>query len=266
MDRQMAFVLLEQPVVVDIEAVAQAIRKRYPSLPVEVVAAPANGQRMARSPLIRCDGELIALMNVAAPLPKEPGEDVWVRAAKTWPQALAVLLSHRAHFIVATMGKVESPLREARLVTAVVGAALDAVSGCSAVMWAGRVARPAALWREQSRAACAAYPDYPILLWVDIVPVRTASGIDAVTIGLSSFIDREIEFEVGRLNPSDVLNRVAGLACYLVEHGNVVKDGDTFGDSELERIKIRHAVSKRLGGVPVLQVAAEGRDLRGLPQ
>ena len=82
------------------------------------------------------------------------------------------------------------------------------------------------------------------------------SGIDAVTIGLSSFIDREIEFEVGRLNPSDVLGKVAGLAAHLIEHGNVIKDGDTFGTSDVERIRIRYDVSERFGGLPILRIAA----------
>jgi hypothetical protein len=256
MDRQIAFVLLERPDVVDVVAVAQAVRTRYPNLSVEVVGASTDGQGIARSPLLRCDGELITLMNVAAPLPKEPTEEIWVRAAKTWPEATAVLLGHQAHLIVATVDKVQPPLRQARLVTAVVGGALDIVPGCSAVMWACRVVRQAALWKDQSRAAYAAYPNYPTLLWIDIVPIRSSSGIDAVTIGLSSFIDREIEFEVGRLDPSDVLRKVAGLATHLIEHGNVIKDGDTFGTSDAERIRVRHDVSERFGGVPILRIAA----------
>jgi hypothetical protein len=178
----------------------------------------------------------------------------------TWPQAPAVLAGHGAHLIVAIFGYVENRLREARVVTAVIGGLLDTVPGCSAVMWAARVARPAALWKDQSRTALAPYPDYPIMLWIDIVPVRTGVGMDAVTIGLSSFADREIEFEVGRHDPADVLGKVAGLAGYLIEHGNVIKDGDTFGDSEAELIRIKHAVSGRLGGVPILRVAADARD------
>jgi hypothetical protein len=146
----------------------------------------------------------MAVMNIPAPLPGDPRDEVWTRAATTWQQALSVATGHL------------SP----RLLVGV----LDVVAGCSA----GRVVRP---------------PHYPILLWIDIAPVRTASGMDAVTIGLSSFVGREIEFEVGRLNPSAVLSQVAGLASYLIEHGNVIKDGNTFGGSEAERIRVRHAVS-----------------------
>jgi hypothetical protein len=70
-----------------------------------------------------------------------------------------------------------------------------------------------------------------------------------------------LNFADRRLNPSDVLNKVAGLAGYLIEHGNVLKDGDTFGGSEVERIKIKHTTSTRLAGAPILRVAAEGRGL-----
>jgi hypothetical protein len=68
--------------------------------------------------------------------------------------------------------------------------------------------------------------------------LRSALGIDAVTIGLSSFVDREIEFEVGRVSPLDVLNKVAGLAKL---PGQVRQRGQgrgTFGSSEAERISI----------------------------
>jgi len=131
---------------------------------------------------------------------------------------------------------------------------LDVVAGCSAVMWAGRVVRPAASWKNDSRAAFARYPNYPILLWIDLAAVKTPSGFDAVTIGLSNFTGREIEYEVGA-DSSGVLAKVAGFAAYLVEHGSQVKDGHTFGGSEAERIKIRDGRSRRLGGAPVWRIA-----------
>jgi hypothetical protein len=259
MDRQIAFVLLDQPATLDIEGIARAVRARHPEMPVEVVAASAqNGHGTAQSPLIRCGDDLVTVMNVPAPLPQDPGEEVWERAAKAWPQARTVAKRHRAHVIVATIGKVASPLRDARVVTAVIGGLLDIVPQCSAVMWAARVVRSATQWKDESRNAFAPYPNYPFLLWIDITAIRTGAGIDAVTVGLSSFVDREIEFEVGQFNPTNVLNNVAGLAGYLIENGNVVKDGDTFGGSDAERIRIRHAVSTHRRGVPVLRVAAAG--------
>jgi hypothetical protein len=258
--RQIAFVLLDRSVPLAMQEIARAIRTRYPNLPVEVVAAAQNGASGAQSPLIRCGSEFVAVMNMPAPISCDPTEEIWVQAARTWPQAPAVATRHNAHIIVAVFGKIDNPLREARVVTAVVGGLLDTVPGCLGVMWAGRVARPAILWKDQSRAAFAPFPDYPIMLWIDIAPVRTAAGIDAVTIGLSSFVDREIEYEVGRADAAEVLAKVAGLAGYLIEHGNVVKDGDTFGGSDAERVRVKHSHSHRLAGAPILRVAADARD------
>jgi hypothetical protein len=166
--------------------------------------------------------------------------------------------SHRAHLIVSTFGDAPS-LRSVQAVTAVVGGLIDAVAGCSAVMWCGRVVRSAAQWSEQSRAAFAAGPDYPLLLWVDIMPIRTATGMDAITIGLAPFIGREVEFEAGGLSPPQVLNKTMGLATYLVEHGDVMNDGDTFGASEAEQIRISHDTSRRFKDLPVLRAVAAQR-------
>lgn len=254
MDRQLAFVVLDRPVEVDMEKVAEVLRRRHPRLAVEVVAPSVGGHGAAQPPLIRCNGEPIAFMNIGAPLPRErPSDEVWARAARTWPEAPSVLEKHRAHFVIAALGNAGSALREARLVTAVVGAALETFPGCLAVMWAGRVVRPAASWKDESRTAFAPYPNYPLLLWIDLAAVRTASGFDAVTIGLSTFTGREIEYEVGR-DSSGVLGKVANLAIYLTEHGNKVKHGHTFGESEAERIKIHDARSRRLGGAPVWRI------------
>jgi hypothetical protein len=257
MDRQMAIVLLDQPTGVDMQAVARTVKARYPALPVEAIAASGqNAQGAAQSPLITVGGENIAVMNMPAPLPQVSGNGVWARAAMIWPQVPSVRAEHRAHIIVATVGHI-APLREARLVTAVVGGVLDAVRGCSAVMWAERAVRPASRWKDESRAAYADYPNYPILLWIDLAPAKTAAGIIVVTVGLSTFIGREIEFEAGRLDLGSVLAKVAGLACYLIEHGNVIKDGHTFGGSKGERLMVRHAASGRLSRMPILRVAPE---------
>ena len=70
--------------------------------------------------------------------------------------------------------------------------------------------------------------------------------------GLSAFAEREIEFETHKLTLSTLINKVDGLAVYLVEHGLVVKDGDTFGRDSRERFSARYKDSDRFQGLPVL--------------
>jgi hypothetical protein len=63
--------------------------------------------------------------------------------------------------------------------------------------------------------------------------------IGAVTTGVSMFARSEIEFESDKLSARDIVGNVLGLAGYLVEHGPVLKDDDTFGEDEAERFSIR---------------------------
>jgi hypothetical protein len=242
-----SLVLLERPLTPDMIAVAAAIRARYSDLPV-VVPEDSAGQ-----PLIVCGGKFVAVMSMPAPVPKD--EDVQARAVATWPQVRESFQRHGAHLVVALMGEDSDPLEAARIVTAVLGGLLAVVPGCLGVVWGGRVAHPADRFLEMSRQAFEPYPAVPFMLWISVHPFRQGATFGAVTQGLSSFAGREIEFEGGR-DLSVVINKVAGLASYLIAHGDVIKDGQTFGANESERIKVQHAVSREYVGLPVLRVTA----------
>lgn len=243
----LALVLLESPATPDMVALAEAIRARHPELPMEV----EGGEEGARqgSPLIRCGNELVAVMSMPAPIPDDPG--LWSRASTIWPHAKAVAARHRGHLIVSVLGQNQQVLPTARLTTAVIGALIATMPQCCGVVWNGKVARPADLWLDMSSRSFAPYPDYPVSLWIDILPFRSDAGIGAVTMGLSPFSEREIQFETHKLPLPTLISKVDGLAVYLVEHGPVVKNGDTFGGSARERFTVRHKSSDQFGGLPV---------------
>lgn len=243
----LAFVLLDRPVTPDMSAVARMLRSRHPDLATQP-GENAQPDR-ANSPLLRCGKELVAVMSMPAPIPEDAG--LWARAAMTWPESKAVAARHRGHMIVSLLGKTAQPLVAARMTTAVIGALIAAVPECCGVVWAGRVARPADLWRETSSWSFAPYPDYPFRLWVDIIPFRSGAKIGAITMGLSAFVGREIEFVTGKLALPALFDKVAGLSVYLIEHGNVVKDGDTIGENANERIAVRYRNSEIFGDLPV---------------
>ncbi|MHB0768802.1 DUF4261 domain-containing protein [Bradyrhizobium sp. 5.13L] len=249
----LALVLLDKPVTPDMSAVGRMLRSRHPDLATEPGEDVQPHQ--ADSPLIRCGNELVAVMSMPAPIPEDAG--LWARAAMTWPESKAVAARHRGHMIVSLLGKAAQPLVAARITTAVIGALIATVPECCGVVWAGQVARPADLWRETSIRSFAPYPDYPFRLWVDILPFRSGAKIGVVTMGLSAFVDREIEFVSGKLALSALLDNVAGLSVYLIEHGSVVKDGDTIGASASERIQVRYKNSDAFGGLPVLYCVDE---------
>jgi len=258
MSNSLALVLLDNPAKPDMSKLAEAPRARHPDLPVELVdseGAAGTHQNPANSPLIRCGDQFIAVMSMPAPIPHDPG--LWARAGSTWPEGKAVAARHRGHLIVSVLGKNLAVLPAARLTTAVIGGLVAAVPGCCGVVWGGEVARPARLWLEMSSRSFAPFPDYPFTLWIDILPFRSDAGIGAVTMGLSAFAGREIEFEAAKLPYPAVIDRVAGLTVYLVEHGAAVKDGDTFGADERERFAVRYKNSERFGGMPVFFCKAD---------
>jgi hypothetical protein len=241
--RPIAYVLLDQPSWPGPDALAKALSSRHPDVPFQ---KPTEGPPF----VFPFAGEVAVVMAIDQPIPAAP--EIWDRAAFTWPQAREAASRHRAHLIVSMMGDVS--FQTVRAVTALTGALLDAAPGATAVVWGSILARSAAYWREQSRAAYAQYPNYPNLLWLDILPVPIGEGTGAITVGLERFIEREIEFHAGRLRQGEVIEKVSGLATYLIEHGSVIKDGDTIGESRDERILVRHRYSEVYSGVPVLRV------------
>ncbi|MBR0856770.1 DUF4261 domain-containing protein [Bradyrhizobium liaoningense] len=244
----LALVLLDSPATPDMSAVARILRSRHPELATDITKGELQ-QAQANSPLIRCGNELVAVMSMPAPIPEDDG--LWSRAATTWPESKAVAARHRGHLIVSMLGKNERPLVAARITTAVIGALIAAMPECCGVVWAGRVARPSDLWLDMSSRSFSPYPDYPFTLWVDILPFKSDGKIGAVTVGLSTFVGREIEFSTGKLALPALIDKVAGLSVYLIEHGNVVKDGDTIGASATERIAVRYRNSEVFSDLPV---------------
>jgi len=245
----LALVLLDDPVTPDMSAVAKVLRVRHPELAAKLTENEEVQQAQANSPLIRCGNEFVAVMSMPAPIPQDRG--LWSRAARTWPESKTVAARHRGHLIVSMLGQNQRPLIAARITTAVIGALIATMPECCGVVWAGQVARPTKRWLEMSSQSFAPFPDYPFTLWVDILPFQSGTKIGAITMGLSAFVGREIEFVTGKLTLPALIDKVAGLSVYLMEHGNVVKDGDTIGADEDERFTVRYEDSDVFGRLPV---------------
>lgn len=253
--RPMAVVMFERPYQPDVEALATAIHGHHPDLAVEVCSPPSM-----HTPLLRCGGELVTLISLPGPVLPHADNPTWLRASMVWPEARTDGVRHSGHVVVSTIGTRTPRLRTARILTAVTGALIAAAPGVCAVAWDGRTTRSAKMWLTEARNAFAPYPSYPFTQWIDIVPFRSRATFGAVTMGLSAFVGREIEYETERADLTDILNKIAGLAIYLIEHGPVIHDGNTFGESETERLLVRHVTSTRFPGLPVLHARSQGAD------
>jgi len=60
---------------------------------------------------------------------------------------------------------------------------------------------------------------------------------------ISAFNQREFEAPESKLEPTELFDLAHGLATYVLTSGNEVRDGDTFGRLETERIRVTYAPS-----------------------
>lgn len=248
-----AFVLLDGPAMLNESALVETLRQRYPNLNWDVTGDSASAKPEGAC-VIRCGSHVATVTPKQVPLAYD--EVLWTRASNSWPNARDAAGHHRAQLVVSIIAN-QNRLECARLTTAVIGSVVALTSNSCAVVWGPRaVTRAPQVWRDMSLRAFAPFPEYPFTLWVDIVPFNSGPNTGAVTVGLASFVDREIEFEVDGMDKAIVTDRVTNLASYLIEHGAIVKDRDIIGGPEPERTQV-HFRGSRFGSWPVFAVGSD---------
>jgi hypothetical protein len=249
-----AFIVLDTAANVRAGALSRALVERYPGTPI--VVPPGDEETSAN--LVILSGVMVALLQIDARLP-----DGWQSAAKQaavhWPEAETAFNRHRAHVVVSVMGGDNDRLHAARIITAVAGTITAIQPQSSGVLWDLAVAHSSRLFADLSLWAFSPYPDFPTALWVGIHPFRAqGSQAGVITHGLSKFIGREIELE-GPVSPfKSLVGTARGLAAYLLRGDPAIRDGDTFGESEAERIQVHFKVSHRFAGLPIIAAALPG--------
>lgn len=178
----------------------------------------------------------VAVALIGAPIPWSDLEGPCATST-FWPQAADVLKKHTHHLIVTVMGEAP-PVERARLLTQVITALLAASESALGVYWgdAALVIGPE-LFRD---FATGMLPDgLPLLLWVDIRVGRAEQGGSCgFTTGMTALGHMEIEVPNAPEEPKQLWQRLTGLVNYLLENGPVVKDGNTIGSDEHERIRV----------------------------
>ncbi len=246
----MAFILLKEHEEAKASAIVEALKKRHPELTSIISEAPSKPGARPTDSFFLFGGQIVPILSIGAPLPHDA--NVIKRVTRTWADARRAFESHRAHLSISIPGKEKDSLKVARVVTAVAGAVLETVQSALGVLWNTSIAQPPSVWKDKSRHSFAPYPNFPMSLWLSINPFQFESGVGALTFGLAPFIGYEIEFEGIGLDVPIVINRVGGFSAYLLERGEAIKDGDTFGVSNAERMQVRRTRSARFGGMDVL--------------
>jgi Domain of unknown function (DUF4261) len=186
-------------------------------------------------------GGALGFVHIPAPIPASD-LDGPIKLAWHWPEAATLVPTHQSHVIVHAGSTTLGPLECHLLLTKTIASILACSRGLGVYIGEALLVLPAEEYLAQ--AGVASRDALPIPLWIGLHPVNDPPGLSAYTTGLTSFGLLELEVHHSRLAAPELLGRMADLAHYQLGSGNVLKDGDTFGESEFDRARIRHVPSE----------------------
>ena len=241
---QFAFVCLKSDKKPDDAALKKSLAGWFSLRSVDDIKAeePTSMNGKSVRPFI-IEGRTYMIAQADFPIPKA---DISYACANSffWPDAKAALEQQKGHLIVIVQGEFESPAHEGMALSRAIAACSECYDSL-AVYWghANTVQKPES-FQNVIRQSGTAVEKLPVPAWVGFLRARNKDGgMDIYTSGLGAFGAMEIEVVGTTQKTSDILGKMTGLSAYLIASGNVIKDGDTIGGSENEKIKTRHAES-----------------------
>ena len=164
-----------------------------------------------------------------------------------WEDAVKVAKKHRAHLMVAVLGKEENLLEKGKLFTKVV-AACCRQEYATGIYTSGVVFEPRFY---EGFAEQMSEDELPIFNWIWFGLWRDEHGMNGYTYGMASFGKDEMEVLGTDAEPGDLRDFLASLASYVLENDVELHDGETIGFTADDK----HAITRSPGvGLPEEQM------------
>ena len=200
---------------------------------------PGAGHKPDFPMVLIADGDVVGGIRVDDPFP-EPLDPI-ARHAYWWPSAIADVARSTSYVAVTSYwsrhSRLEAHIRHLVFIRELIGQ-LPVIG----VLWGHVLLQPATLEGEFQRLQKG---EIPFSLWVLIQFSKQPNGnILISTIGMRQFELMEIETE-SSLPLDQTFDIVRQFGSYLIAKGPVVNDGETVGQTEAQRIKVRHTRSFR---------------------
>lgn len=234
---RLAMVTLAEPAPLDAAALERALEDVWPHHPPVRERTPKEGTLG-----FRLGSATVMLGLMPAPIPWRDLELV-AATAFAWPEAAQVLQAHTAHHVVSlTDGPsdcVESSMWLTRLTAAV---ALQ--PGATGVYW-GEAPQVSSAQAFVAAARAMTRERLPLHQWLGFQMQRTPDGqrLSLATTGMRALGSMELELVEQQADAALLVERAYDVAHHLLEHGAVLKDGDSVGPSAEARVRVRHAPS-----------------------
>lgn len=237
----LSFVLLDEPVfsleqlVSDLEEDWNIVIKKEDKAEMDLESVTA---------VFSVDNMRAAIGLIPAPVP----DDEAVHNAETnfrWKEAVEVTKSHKAHLVVAVLSYDKSMV-EAGTLLVKLGAACLKQQHAIAINTAGTVMEPN-VYKEYAKAAIADGM-FPILdlVFFGIYSNDNGKTISGYTFGLQNFGKDEIEVIDSQHSASEIFDFLMDIAGYVIESDAILKNGETIGFSEEQKLPITKSKSRVL--------------------
>lgn len=198
-------------------------------------------------------GSLVAMMGditlvvalMPTPVPNEEAE-YYASANYMWKNAVEAAKSHKAHILISVLGKDADLLEAGKLFTKVVSSCLKQ-DHAIAVYTDGAVFQPQ-FYREVASLMQQDKDALPILDWVWFGVYRTDEYTGIYTYGMRKFGKEEMEVYVANANLNEVRDFLLDIVTYVLDSDVTLKDGDTIGFSEKQKLRVTLSDAVALGG------------------
>jgi hypothetical protein len=238
MSLQISMVIFQEEPQLSANELLEALSAHWPDLP-----APTDVAERDNTLSLRLGTSDVVIGTMPAPIPWSDLEGPCATSI-LWRDAAAAIQGHKSHVIITVSGEL-SPIALSTLLTQVTAGVLASSSQSVGVFWTNAVmVVPKNLFFDFAVKILPLGPPLPI--WVDCRVGWTDDSKNAsagFTTGLAALHLMELEAEHASEPPSELRKRFEAVARYLLENGPVIKDGDTLGESENEKIRVVYSSS-----------------------
>jgi len=156
-----------------------------------------------------------------------------------WPDAVETAKAHKAHIMVAVLGKEKKLLERGKLFT-------KALAVCCKQAYAIGVYTNGVVFEPrfyEDFARMMKEDELPIFNWIWFGLYRSEGGLNTYTYGMDVFGKDEMEVLNADAHPSDLRDFLASLASYVLACDVTLKDGETIGFTEDDK----HTITRSPG-------------------
>jgi hypothetical protein len=195
--------------------------------------------------LVFSEGEMIAAVSLM-PAPV-PGGEAEQNAENNymWPEAVKKAQEHKAHLMVAVLGKDVGLLERGKLFVKIVACCCKQ-KNATGVYTSGTVFEP---HFYESFAGMMKEDELPIFNWIWFGLYRSGEKVCGYTYGMEAFGKQEMEILDADAQPSQVRDFLASLVSYVLEYDVTLKDGETIGFSQEDKHSITCSEGVSLPGM-----------------